>query len=57
MFNIRDEGEVVTQGFNFYSMNSSSIGFILRIRDRMFVARYSKVVKRFYCNTAKVIRV
>jgi hypothetical protein len=47
MFNIRDEGEVVKQGFNFYPTKSNHIGFVLRIKDKFITARYSKVVKRF----------
>ena len=47
MFNIRDEGEVVKQGFNFYPTKSSHIGFVLRIKDKFITVRYSKVVKRF----------
>jgi hypothetical protein len=46
MFNIRDEGEQVKQGFNFYPLKSSHIGFVLRIKDRTYTVRYSKVVKR-----------
>jgi len=47
MFNIRDEGELVKQGFNFYPAKSSHIGFVLRIKDKFISFRYSKIFKRF----------
>jgi hypothetical protein len=46
MFNIRDEGETVKQGFNFYPTTSDHIGVVLRIKDKFITVRYSKVVKR-----------
>ena len=52
MFHIRDEGEVVKLGFNFYPIkSSSSAGFVLRIKDKCIYFRYSKVVKRFMVST------
>ena len=48
MFNIRDEGELVKQGFNFYPIKSSSSArFVLKIKNKCIYVRYSKVVKRF----------
>ena len=47
MFNIRDEGELIKQGFNFYPLNSSQIGIVLRIKNKFFAIRYSKVLKRW----------
>jgi hypothetical protein len=47
MINIRNEGETVKQGFNFYPLSSSHIGFVLRIKNKTFTVRYSKIVKRF----------
>jgi hypothetical protein len=47
MFNIRDEGAEVKQGFNFYPTKSNHIGFVLRIKHKFITVRYSKVTKRF----------
>jgi hypothetical protein len=47
MFNIRDEGEIIKQGFNFYPTKSGQVGFVLRIKDKFITVRYSKVAKRF----------
>ena len=42
MFNIRDEGELLKQGFNIYPRTSkTSRGFIIRIWDWVFRCRYS----------------
>lgn len=46
MFNIRDEGELVHPGFNFYPLKSRNIGFIFRIKDKFICIRYSKQVKK-----------
>ena len=43
MIYIRDEGEPVRNGFNFYPLDSfSSAGFVLRIGTRVLWVRYSK---------------
>jgi len=47
MFSIRDEGELINQGFNFYPAGSNHIGFKFRIKNRFVGVRYSKVTNRF----------
>lgn len=50
MINIRDEGEPVKYGINFYPLNSaSSGGFVLKFwPKRALFVRYSKGTKKFY---------
>lgn len=51
MFYIRDEGEPVKNGFNFYPLDSfSSMGFVLRIGARALWIRYSKFTKKLSCS-------
>lgn len=55
MIHIRDEGEPIKQGFNFYPLNSyGSIGFVFRFRDTARWFRYSKITKRFSFMKANV---
>lgn len=43
MIHIRDEGEPVKNGFNFYPLNSkSSVGVVLRVGKYALWMRYSK---------------
>lgn len=40
---VRDEGEIIENGFNFYPRDSlSSRGFVLKIGNTYFQVRYSK---------------
>lgn len=47
MFNIRDEGEIIKQGFNIYPIKSNNIGFVFRFNNRFISFRYSKIIKKF----------
>ena len=50
MFNIRDEGEQIKNGFNFYPLRSTnSFGFIFRLNNKTFWLRYSKTMKKITC--------
>jgi hypothetical protein len=49
MFYIRDEGEVVKNGFNFYPLNSShSIGVVIKVWKYALMVRYSKLRKKMF---------
>ena len=43
MIYIRDEGETIRQGFNFYPRRSGSVGFVLAIGRFRLMLRYSKI--------------
>lgn len=48
MFHIRDEGEQIRWGFNFYPLSSGQAGFLLIGFGRCLQARYSKRLRRFF---------
>ena len=49
MIRIRDEGEIIKEGFNFYPLSSvSSFGFVLRIKHTIYRVRYSKFAKKWF---------
>jgi len=44
MIHIRQEGEIIRNGFNFYPLtDKGSAGFILKLGKRIFWIRYSKI--------------
>lgn len=46
MFHLREEGQVVRNGFNFYKLSDkSNAGFIFRLGTKFFTLRYSKIRK------------
>jgi hypothetical protein len=49
LFNVREAGEALKTGFNFYPLKSqSSVGFVFHCPRCTFRFRYSKVVKRLF---------
>lgn len=51
MIYIRDEGEPVRNGFNFYPFKSkNSVGLVLRLGDYALWLRYSKFKNRVFCS-------
>ena len=50
MIHIRDEGELVRNGFNFYPLNSvSSRGVVIRLGNHSLWLRHSKITGKFIC--------
>ena len=48
MLHIREEGQVMHQGFNFYPLSDvSSFGFVFKFKDRLFWFRYSKNIPKW----------
>jgi hypothetical protein len=48
LFHVRDEGESIRQGFNFYRLSDKhSFGFILRIGEWYKLVRRSKLLHRW----------
>ena len=48
MIYVRDEGEKVRNGINFYPLSStSSIGFVFRVGRSSWYVRYSKTTEKF----------
>lgn len=55
MITLRDEGEPIKNGFNFYPSNSTnSLGFVFRIKEQTFWLRYSKITKKVTCSFKKL---
>ena len=51
----REEGKTVKQGFNFYRpTDESSLGFYLRLGNRCWRIRYSKVTKKWFTGYNKI---
>ncbi len=47
-FYLRYEGYPIRNGFNFYPLDSDSLGGILRCGDFVFKVRYSKIQRRWF---------
>lgn len=48
MIHIREEGEPLRNGFNFYPLSDAySSGFVFRLGDFVLLCRYSKTLKRW----------
>jgi hypothetical protein len=43
MIHIRDEGQAIQTGFNFYPLKSNLIGFVFKVKDIALTARYNKL--------------
>lgn len=51
MFYIRDEGEPVRNGFNFYPFKSTnSVGVVIRLNKHAIWLRYSKLRRKLFCS-------
>lgn len=48
MFHIRDEGEQIGWGFNFYPLRSRQFGFVFIGFGRAWWCRYSKQIRRIF---------
>ena len=48
MIHIRDEGQLIKPGINFYPLGRGSIGFIIKFTERLFRFRFSTGRKRFF---------
>ena len=47
MIHIREEGEDVRSGFNFYPKGSNQAGFVFRLGKFVMCARYNKQLGKF----------
>lgn len=55
MIHWKREGQIIHQGLNVYHpKDESSMGFVLRIGNRMWRVRYSKHTKIWYTDYVKV---
>ena len=54
MMYIRDEGENVRTGFNFYPLASSQFGFVFKLKDFVLFVRYNKQLGKFKCHRANI---
>jgi len=50
MFHIREEGEIVRAGFNFYPKGSIHIGLVFRSKDFVICARYNRHIGKIKIN-------
>jgi hypothetical protein len=49
MFYLREEGQALHNGFNFYRLSDkSSSGFIFRLGTKSFMLRYSKIKNTWF---------
>lgn len=55
MLHWKVEGEYIKQGINVYHpKDQSSAGFVLRVGNRMWRVRYSKVAKKWFNDYTKI---
>lgn len=56
MIHIRKEGEYINQGLNFYPLSDKyNFGFILRIRNFVWLFRYNKTLRKVVSYTTKIV--
>lgn len=56
MIHIRDEGEPVKNGFNYYPLNSkNSVGVVLRVGKYALWLRYSKKKSKIFSSLQKQV--
>lgn len=48
MFHIREEGDQVRWGFNFYPLRSAQAGFLFYGFGKVWWCRYNKRIRHFY---------
>jgi hypothetical protein len=55
MFHIRQEGQDIKQGFNFYSLkDAGSAGLVVRLFSRMVRLRFSKMHRQWFLSHARL---
>ncbi|CAB4170464.1 hypothetical protein UFOVP908_63 [uncultured Caudovirales phage] len=47
MIHIREEGENIQTGFNFYPKGSNQVGVVIRFGDLVLFARYNRHLGKF----------
>lgn len=50
MFNIREEGQIIRNGFNFYPLSSNQVGFVFKLGNYYLFARYNKTLGKIKCH-------
>jgi hypothetical protein len=56
VIHIRDEGQAIQTGFNFYPLSSNQFGFVFKVKDVALTARYNKLHGRFKFNIRRGAR-
>ena len=46
MIYVRDEGQKMKNGINFYPLSSNHVGFVIRLYNNALFVRYSKLIKQ-----------
>ena len=46
MIYVRDEGQKIKNGINFYPLSSNHVGFVIRLNNNALFVRYSKLIKQ-----------
>jgi len=46
MIYVRDEGQKMKNGINFYPLSSNHVGFVIRLNNNALFVRYSKLIKQ-----------
>jgi len=46
MIYVRDEGQKIKNGINFYPLSSNHVGFVIRLYNNALFVRYSKLIKQ-----------
>lgn len=55
MIQIREEGEDIRPGFNFYPLSSNQFGLVFKLRDFVLFVRYNKKLGIFKCHKPNII--
>ena len=52
MIYVRDEGQKMKNGINFYPLSSKHVGFVIRLYNNALFVRYSKLIKQIKIHIA-----
>lgn len=52
-FHVRNEGESIQCGFNFYPLSGSQFGFIIQTTNHRLICYWSKIVNKLNFNFGK----
>ena len=50
MIYLREEGQAIRTGFNFYPLKSNQFGLVFKIKNKILTARYNKLQGNFKFN-------
>ena len=54
LIHVRDEGEPIRPGLNFYPQSSNHVGFVINMMNTLYRFRFSKLTKRIHITKTRI---